>query len=545
MHHLRSLALSAHRMRFVIFSLVLVLALSLLPAQAAQVTPLADQLVPVVIQMNGAQADLASQIQALGGRVVYDLPRMNALAAEVPAEAIGRLAENSAVARISLDTPIVSSSVDTKKVTVSEPTNTYLQTLGVDSLSNLTGEGIGVVVIDSGIANSPDFGNRLVERVGFSSSSSDRVSDKFGHGTHVAGIIGGDGKKSKGVYVGVAPGVNLISLKIGDDNGFGFESDALAAIEWVLDHQDQYNIKVVNLSINSTKEQYYRESWLNAAVELLWFNKIVVVASAGTVKNGDDSTIRSAPASDPFIITVGASDEGGSSDRQNDFIVNYSASGVMHYTFEDEDGNETEGTYTKPDIIAPGTNIISILAPTSKWKQDYPNKVILNNAYFSASGTSMAAPMVTGAVALLLKDEPGLTPDEVKCRLLQTASPISAVGSGVQYPYLNVKTAIESTSACGEPIQGGPDQPFNTNLGLPLAYPLAEAVVSSHVNWNSVNWNSVNWNSVNWNSVNWNSVNWNSVNWNSVNWNSVNWNSVNWNSVNWNSVNWNSINLGE
>jgi serine protease AprX len=148
--------------------------------------------------------------------------------------------------------------------------------------------------------------------------------------------------------------------------------------------------------------------------------------------------------------------------------------------------------------------------------------VVLNNAYFRLSGTSMAAPMVTGAVALMLQKDEDLAPAEVKCRLLASAGEIVFDSNNPAFAYLDVEAAVDSTAGCGA-----------DNPPLPMNNALEDAVISSGVNWNSVNWNSVNWNSVNWNSVNWNSVNWNSVNWNSVNWNSVNWNSVNWNSVIW------------
>ncbi len=174
----------------------------------------------------------------------------------------------------------------------------------------------------------------------------------------------------------------------------------------------------------------------------------------------------------------------------------------------------------------------------STWDEDYPDRVGINGAYIRLNGTSMSAPMVTGVVALLLQDEPNLTPDQVKYRLLDTASDLGG------YPYLDAYAAVNGTSTKSANQDLMPHM-LLAKMAL-IAYWAsvngAENINWGNVDWGSVNWNSVNWNSVNWNSVNWNSVNWNSVNWNSVNWNSVNWNSVNWNSVNWNSVNWNSVN---
>ncbi len=187
----------------------------------------------------------------------------------------------------------------------------------------------------------------------------------------------------------------------------------------------------------------------------------------------------------------------------------------------------TETGAVKPDLVAPGTNIIGVL-PDNKnvtMGSEHPAHRVGNDA-FRMSGTSMAAPVVSGAVALLLEAEPTLTPDQVKYRLQATADKnwpgynAAQAGAG----YLNIFAAIYTPTTDSARTDAPPSE---------LLRPFLAQALSEDVNFNTVNWNSVNWNSVNWNSVNWNSVNWNSVNWNSVNWNSVNWNSVNWNSDYW------------
>jgi serine protease AprX len=429
------------------------------------------------------------------------------------------------------------------------PPNTYLDTLNVPQVWDMgyDGSGITVAVVDSGIALDDDFSDlpgdegsdRLMLQLGFNPSAYS-ATDIYGHGTHVAGIIGGNGTKSDGFYQGIAPGVNLIGIKISDDYGMAYESDTVEALQWIFDHKNQYNIRVVNLSINSTVEQSYHDSALNAAAEILWLNGIVVVAAAGNKTiDTDYDPIFAAPANDPLLITVGATEEKGDADRANDVIATFSSY------------DETMDGFIKPEIHAPGKDIVSVLAVSSWWRNNYPERFV-DGGYFRISGTSMATPMVAGAVALLLQAEPNLTPDQVKYRLMESAG---GVGKG---NYLDVHALITTTTAesantdviphmllakmaliaywsteeCGDPCDWSSVNWDSVNW---------DSVNWDSVNWDSVNWDSVNWNSVNWNSVNWNSVNWNSVNWNSVNWNSVNWNSVNWNSVNWNSVNWNSV----
>ena len=138
----------------------------------------------------------------------------------------------------------------------------------------------------------------------------------------MAGIIAGTGRLLNRLLPGHRPEVTLISLKISDETGMAYESDTVAAMQWVFDNKDAYNIRVVNLSINSTTEQSYHDSPMNAAAEILWFNGIVVVASSGNrSEDWSWNTINTAPANDPFIITVGASHENGDADRRNDYMA--------------------------------------------------------------------------------------------------------------------------------------------------------------------------------------------------------------------------------
>jgi serine protease AprX len=233
---------------------------------------------------------------------------------------------------------------------------------------------------------------------------------------------------------------------------------------------------------------------MDAAAEILWFNGIVVVTSAGNKGSGGEyNTVNAAPANDPFLITVGASNEFATADRTDDAIASFSAFGT------------TGDGFVKPDVVAPGKDIISVLASASDWYYEQPDRAVLDKEYFRISGTSMAAPMVTGAVALLLQAEPELTPDQVKYRLMYTGSAIPGSSSDPNsYAYLDVQALLTTPTT------------ESANTGT----------VASQLLWTGddpITWGSVSWNSVSWNSVSWNSVSWNSVSWNSVSWNSVSW----------------------
>jgi serine protease AprX len=263
----------------------------------------------------------------------------------------------------------------------------------------------------------------------------------------------------------------------------------------------------VNVSLNSTVAQSYHTSPLSAAVEILWFNSIVVVVSAGNNGTGDGPVTLFPPANDPFVITVGAVEDKGTTGVGDDTLAVFSAYGT------------TEDGFAKPDLLAPGRNLIAPLAAkASTAYTDHPLHRV-DDYYFRMSGTSMSAPVVTGAVALLLEDEPGLNPAQVKYRLMATANTNwSSVPSG-STGYLDVYEAIYSTTT------------DHANQGIMPSQMLASG--EDGIDFASVGWNTVGWNTVGWNTVGWNTVGWNSVGWNTVGWNSVGWNSVGWNASVW------------
>ncbi len=388
-------------------------------------------------------------------------------------------------------------------VSLNELESTYVKAIGADQLWNefpyIRGNNVTVAVVDSGIAPHPDLKDyygrsRVLAHVNFVPNST--VPDDFyGHGTHVAGTIAGSGESSNDAYKGVAPEANLVDVRVTDDYGMGNTSNVVAGLQWIYDNRAKYNIKVANLSLNSTIPESYHVSALDAALEVLWFNRITVVVSAGN--QGKEKLYP--PANDPFVITVGAMRDQGTATISDDQLATFSAYGL------------TSDGFVKPDLVAPGQDIVSLLASddmTLKLTLPLNSITGYNNRYFKMSGTSMASAVVAGSVALLLEDEPTLTPDQVKYRLTATARPFTvsqgscATGAG----YLDIYAAVHGNSQ------------NSANTHIPASQMLWSG--ANPINWNSVSWNSVSWNSVSWNSVSWNSVSWNSVSWNSVSWNS-------------------------
>jgi serine protease AprX len=457
-----------------------------------------EQQVSVIVQKVEKGSAAEEMAERLGGTVTQDLSIINAFAAKMTASAALELSQSVGIRWVSLNAKMESSTcsmcIDTANLT-----NAYVRSIRADQVWNntpyLQGVGIGVAVVDSGINSNGDLYtvmgvNRQVADVSYNTDYNQNPSDGYGHGTVVSSIIGGDGSDSGGKYIGVAPLVNIINVKVSNDDGSATETNVIQGLQWVLDHKDKYNIRVVNLSLNTTSAESYHNSPLDAAVEILWFNKIVVVVSAGNQGNGAIFP----PANDPFVITVGATDDKGSSSISDDTLASFSAYGV------------TSDGFQKPDLVAPGKNIVGRMVNTNMGMgQAHPSNVI-SGTYFKMSGTSVSAPIVSGAVALLLQKDPSLTPDQVKFRLQATANKswpgynASKVGAG----YLDIYKAVNGTSK------------DNANTNINASQLLWTG--SKPVSWNSVSWNSVSWNSVSWNSVSWNSVSWNSVSWNSDYW---------------------------
>ncbi|MFN8445012.1 MAG: S8 family peptidase [Caldilineaceae bacterium] len=467
---------------------------------AQSITESPEQLLEVIVQKTDS-SDRAEQLVAqLGGEVTKDLYFIHGFAARMKASTLPRLAAAPFVRWVSLDAPTRQTACTAECMSTDNLKNDYVRAVRADRVWNepsyLQGQGIGVAVVDSGIMSyHPDLSSRIVAQMNVVTTLS--TNDFFGHGTYVAGIIAGDGKSSNGKYIGIAPKANLINVKVSNVTGSARESDVIAGLQWIYENHVKYNIRVVNISINSAAAQSYHTSPLDAACEILWFNGMVVVVSSGNQGEGAINP----PANDPFVITVGATDPAETSTLEDDDTASFSAFGV------------TSDGVRKPDLVAPGRHLVSLYAGTiSNFGLLHPKNVV-NNSYFMMSGTSAAAPVVSGAVALLLQDEPKLTPDQVKYRLMKTANKgwsrydPARDGAGI----LNIKAAISNTSI------------DSANTGINVSNLLTtgpQGVMSPSVSWSSTAWNSVSWSSVSWSSVSWSSVSWSSVTWNSDYWES-------------------------
>ena len=336
--------------------------------------------------------------------------------------------------------------------------------------SGVNGFGVGVAVIDSGIAPHPDFDARILYSHDLVNSG-DRGHDAYGHGTHVAGIIAGSGVASLGrerrLYTGIAPGARLINLRVLGASGTGVVSDVMQAIDWCIRNRDRFNIRVINLSLGVLSGEAPQDDPLVRAVQRAVDSDLVVIASAGNFGKLPDGTpvvggvVSPGRAAD--AITVGALNTRGSVARSDDVMATWSSRGPAGVV------DRPSEWVLKPDLVAPGNAVISTAQPGTLWQQLPDRRTYgLGGGYLRLSGTSMAAPAVAGAAALLLQAKPRLTPAEVKFALQFTAEQLPSYGLIEQGAgSLNVPLALSlvrarsldaaptQTTIAGEKIQAG------------------------------------------------------------------------------------------
>jgi serine protease AprX len=391
-----------------------------------------------------------------------------------------------------------------------------------------TGAGVTVAVLDSGVDIShPDLSGHVIA-VNVNQAASG-ANDGYGHGTHVAGIIGG--RDSAGHYVGIAPRSNIVSVKVSDDTGATYESDVLRGLQWVSQHQHDYNIRAINLSLSASVPQSYSTSPIDAAVEYLWHQGITVVASAGNLGGGPDA-VWYAPGNDPLVITVGCLDDNQTVAPADDSLCMISSRGA------------TEDAFAKPELVAPGRKVVSTLASGINGQpvvlaKEFPDRISADGRHIRLSGTSMSTPMVTGAVALLLQRHPGLTPDQVKQLLVSTASayPGQTDKAGdlniVAALHANVPPAAHQTLL---PIGGSPAPAGAVTLLWDGNRWANSYWTGSH--WDSSHWDTAHWDTPYWDSSHWDSSHWDSSHWDSSHWDSSHWDSSHWDAGHWDSSHW-------
>jgi serine protease AprX len=485
---------------------------SLLVAATANPTAIFD----VIVQGRGRSShELADEIRDtrkdLPGRGLGLRRKFASLAgtsAQLTGRQLLRLADRSGVLAITLDSKTAAAGYGNGQV--------WPASAGVSwSAPSANTTYPTIAIVDSGVQSGrSEFGSRLLTQVNFVSAGLNSPGDGRGHGTLVASIAANGGAS----YTGAEPRANLVSLDVLDDAGYGRVSDVIAACEWIIAHKDQYNIRVANLSLNAGGGPFHLDP-LDRAVEMLWLNGIVVVVASGNygTPNGPTGVVYS-PANDPFVITVGASSTRNTVSTSDDYAAPWSAWG---YTGEG---------FLKPELAAPGRWMRGAVPSAATMKLGFAERA-LGPDYMWMSGTSFAAPVVSGLVATILSQNPSWTPDQVKGALMLSASvpPGYAPGGAFGVGLANGAGAL-ATSGAANPNAGlNAFVETDSETGL-KAFDGTEWYdeASENASWNSASWSSASWSSASWSSASWSSASWSSASWSSASWSSASWSSASW-----------------
>src|SRR5437868_847096 len=369
-------------------------------------------------------------LNTVGGLLVSVLSNLNLLIVDVQANDVQVLASDPDVTYISLDAAVRSSGHLTT-TTGTQQVRVQKTLLGTN---NLDGSGVTIAVLDSGIdKNHKSFATTGKIKFSKDFTGENRTDDPWGHGTHVAAIAAGIGAPTSGAYEGIAPAANLVNLRVLNSQGLGAVSGVLAALDWLVANKNSYNVRVVNMSLGTPAISSYENDPICNAVRKLVDSGVVVVAAAGNNgKNANGQKIYGAihcPGNEPSAITVGASNSFGTDARNEDSVTTYSSRGPTRSYSVDSYGLLHYDNLIKPDLVAPGNKIIAAEAINNALINEYPELETYkystsNMKLMYLSGTSMSAPMVAGAAALLLEANSSLPPNMIKMLLMYTAQPL-------------------------------------------------------------------------------------------------------------------------
>jgi serine protease AprX len=463
--------------------------------------------VSVIVEAGDAAAARAAVVSA-GGKVELDLTLIGGVSAVVDPAALATLESNPSLTVVP-DAALhaTSGSFDAASTAAPAPgLDTQLRAMDIGSgWSPTAGRGVGVALVDTGVANTPDLrGSRLVRSPDFSGEGDGL--DHYGHGTFMAGLIAGDGTASAGSashHYGVAPGATLISVKVAGRDGSTTIGQVIAGIGWAVTHVDQYHIGVLNLSFGVDAPMPYTQNPLSAAVEAAWASGITVVVSAGN--NGSKVT---SPGTDPYALTVGAVNTLGTASTSDDFVPTWSGHEVFHH-------------YSKPNIAAPGVSVISLRAPGSTVDKGHATARV-GTAYFRGSGTSMSTALVAGAAAVLLSHHPLATPDDIKGAVVDGGV---AIGNGHE---IDIERADHATPTIA------------WNQHYPVAFKGLGRGLHNGMPWTASRWTASRWTASRWTASRWTASRWTASRWTASRWTASRWTSSRWTSSRWTSSRWTS-----
>jgi serine protease AprX len=446
--------------------------------------------------------DTGKEVTNGNGQLKRSFLSVSGVEASISGKDLLKLARNGHVAAITRNVPVRAMAYEDSTMWQDSTDMSIVQNSFDPATGEITGpapQAPAIAIVDSGVQARSDFGNRVVASVNLCSlCSGDASGDGEGHGTMVAGIAAGSGR-----YAGGAPNAPIVSIRTATADGQSRTSDVVAAADWILAHAKQYNIRVANFSLAGATDTSIRFDPLDRAVEALWLNGIVVVASAGNHGQGHAVSMSYAPGNDPFVITVGALDQSGTSDPSDDTVPSWSAYG------------KTMDGFTKPDVSAPGRYMIAPTPMDGSIAKTAPDRIV-SDGYIWMSGTSFSAPVVSAAAAQILARHPSFTPDDVKGALMLSANYLPTVdgyAGGVGEIDAGVATMFDS--------------PPNPNVGL---YQFVGPATNGGRSFDAASWASYVASGASWAQASWSDASWAEASWNEASWAEASWAEASWSS---------------
>jgi serine protease AprX len=523
----------------------------------------ADRVSVIVQELAGTGNGPERAVSAFGGTVGRQLDVIGGFTAEVPVDRLDALRGVAGVDSVTKDAGLALQSTDVESQ-ATQAGSLYTianQVTGASAMwdAGYTGKGVDVAVIDSGVV--PVDGFKTPGKVVYGPDLSLEANgpaknlDTFGHGTHMAGIIAGrDSAAGASVtgdssnFVGMAPDSRIVSIKIADAKGQTDVSQAIAAIDWVVQNRNKngLNIRVLNMSFGTDGVQDYLLDPLAYAAEQAWHKGIVVVVAVGN--EGFGTAKVNNPAYDPYLIAVGSNNANGTATTADDVVSSFS--------------NDGDGT-RNPDLVAPGEKVVSLRSPGSYLDATYPAARI-GERFFRGSGTSQSTAVVSGAAALLLSQRPELTPDQVKALLTRTAEPIPGATAAQQGAGL-----VDLATAKDTATPADAKQTFAVSTGVGS---LEAARGSVHVtvggreirgevdvrgkafdvrkwatglrnggNWNGMSWSGMSWSGMSWSGMSWSGMSWSGMSWSGMSWSGMSWSGMSWSGMSWSGMSWSGM----
>jgi serine protease AprX len=489
----------------------------------ASANPDATLNVIVLGQPSTSSSVLTTRVKNAGGKHLVPFSVIRGMVTDLTGSQLLSLASDPAVRSITPNGRVRGQSIASGLIW---PQATGVNTLR-GSLLSPAPSAPAIAIVDSGVDPSRwlDFGNRIFGSVDFTGASNGS-KDANGHGTMVAGIAAG----ASSLYPGASPKSGIYSLRVVRADGSAYTSDVIAATDWIYTHAVSNNIRVANFSLRNSFPNYAGYDPLDSAVRRLWLTGTVVVASSGT--NGCGRMLY-APASDPYVITVGASDTADTVGRQDDSNAPWTSYGAT-----------AEG-FAKPELGAPGRWMIAPVSSGSTLITTFADRIV-SPGYMWMSGTSFSAPVVSGIAAQILARHPGFTPDQVKGALMLTAktaplaTPLS-LGLG------------EVDAAAAAAVTNPP----NPNLGLrqfvradadgnsTFDWDAWSAYVSTDASWTDASWTDASWTDASWTDASWTDASWTDASWTDASWTDASWTNASWTDASWTDASWTNATNGD